>query len=251
MIYPIAETFHSVQGEARWAGTPMFFIRLAGCNVGEYLRGSFLPNIQVVEKELPLLTNHEHSVCTTVTGQKFLCDTDYRTAERLTEADILSRWQTVKEPHVCITGGEPFLHNLTPLVLVLQKQGVMIHIETSGTKPIAFPPDADLDFPEVGEVDWKQIWVTCSPKKGFLPELLPRINEVKLLIGGDFDKAWVQRGLQKFLETMQVTSEFIYLQPINGVMEAIDSSLKLCLDLLQEYPQLKLSAQLHKYISQR
>ncbi|MCH2543374.1 MAG: 7-carboxy-7-deazaguanine synthase QueE, partial [Candidatus Atelocyanobacterium sp. ALOHA_A2.5_9] len=32
--YPIAETFHSIQGEGAWTGVSAFFIRLAGCNVG-------------------------------------------------------------------------------------------------------------------------------------------------------------------------------------------------------------------------
>ena len=33
ITYPIAEIFYSIQGEGRWTGRPMVFLRLAGCSV--------------------------------------------------------------------------------------------------------------------------------------------------------------------------------------------------------------------------
>ena len=48
--YPIAETFHSLQGEGAWAGTNAFFIRLAGCDVTFSPKTYKLPKLSIYEK---------------------------------------------------------------------------------------------------------------------------------------------------------------------------------------------------------
>jgi 7-carboxy-7-deazaguanine synthase len=247
MIYPIAETFNSLQGEGVFTGTPMLFVRLAGCNVGEF--GATAPG-DVTPGDFPLYEKHEHSICTSVSGAKFLCDTDYRVHERKSEADLVNLLRG--EEHVCITGGEPFLHNLTPLVRAFQVVGVVVHIETSGTLPIRFPEDPDPDFPTNGVIDHEQLWITCSPKKGLKAEELLKVQEIKFLVSPNTNTEAVQRIVdlaEEYGQPELVTN--IFLQPINEVHLCREDSLDRCLDLLCEFPSLRLSAQLHKYLKQR
>jgi organic radical activating enzyme len=103
--YPIAETFHSLQGEGAWAGTSAFFIRLAGCDVG---------CVWCDVKESWDAEKHP-----------------LQSVERLTESVIQSG-----APICVITGGEPTMHNLSELTQLLQAQGIRTHLETSGTQPL-------------------------------------------------------------------------------------------------------------------
>ena len=237
MRYPIAETFHSVQGEGYWTGTPMLFIRLAGCNVGEYAAidshlGVHMPN------DFPLYQEKKHSVCTTYHGQQFLCDTDYHAdGEAKTVTELVALLGNTR--HACITGGEPFLHNLAPLVCAIQEKLVKVHIETSGTKPLEFSRPVANGL----------LWITMSPKKGMLDTVFTHagagVDEWKLLVGPFTTAEEVGTFAGK------VPHALVYLQPINAVHSAWEDSLTNCLQLLSVFPQLRLSAQLHKYIHQR
>ena len=101
---PVAETFHSIQGEGVWTGTQAAFIRLAGCN----LKCSF-------------------------------CDTDHKARVKLTIPDLMGSIRG--KHHVVITGGEPTIHNLHPLTRELKNQGHFIQVETNGTGRV--PPEVD------------------------------------------------------------------------------------------------------------
>jgi organic radical activating enzyme len=95
----VNEIFYSVQGEGAWIGTPMIFIRLAGCSMG----------------------------CD-------FCDTKYSWAEgkkMLIEA-ILQEIRIYPCKRVCITGGEPLEQDLRGLTTVLEAEGYAIHLETNG-----------------------------------------------------------------------------------------------------------------------
>ena len=102
---PVMEMFYSIQGEGLFVGTPAFFVRLAGCDVGcpwcdvkESWDSSIYPSIEIQE----------------ITEQ--LIDTNCKTA--------------------IITGGEPCLHSLKTLTTSIQNQGVATHLETSGSSEI-------------------------------------------------------------------------------------------------------------------
>lgn len=97
MYYPINEIFTSIQGEGPDVGRPANFIRLAGCN----LDCSF-------------------------------CDTDHKSIETLHSAEIVSRLDP-NVHFVVITGGEPFLHDLGPLVKALNAATYLVTIESNGT----------------------------------------------------------------------------------------------------------------------
>ena len=123
MKYPITEIFHSLQGEGHFVGYPMTFVRFAGCSVVGC-------SIRTECDEAP-----------------------WKAKEKLDTRAIVAR---VKECQfaseggiVCLTGGEPTDHDLTPVVAALRDEGFRIHIETSGVRSLAGIP---FD------------WITVSPK---------------------------------------------------------------------------------------
>src|SRR5215510_8072532 len=80
---------------------------------------------------------------------------------------------------VVITGGEPLMYNLDELTKELQSASLKTHIETSGAYPLS------------GSWDW----ICLSPKKfkAPLPEILPRANELKVIIFNKSDFEWPEK----------------------------------------------------------
>lgn len=115
-VYKLSEIFYSVQGEGLLQGLPMVFIRLSGCNLN----------------------------CR-------FCDTKYalKNGKETELIKILRELKKHKCKRVCITGGEPFLQNLKPLVKSLKGKNYWIAAETNGT----IWQNLTLD------------WLTVSPKK--------------------------------------------------------------------------------------
>lgn len=140
MIYKINEIFTSIQGEGPSAGIPANFIRMAGCN----LNCSF-------------------------------CDTDFSLKQELDIDTILSALNP-KVPLTVITGGEPFLQELKPLLLALFSHGYETEFETNGTvwndkkwmpynmRTICSPKPTFKIHPEIAErvIAWKYIISTDS-----------------------------------------------------------------------------------------
>lgn len=230
---PIAEIFASLQGEGQWVGTPMLFIRTAGCNVGK-------PAKALKEDPFPILnTGREASACVTWDGRVFPCDTDYTLKEKLTLNDIVARVEGIGYKHVCITGGEPFLHAdlIEDLFLELDRRGVMVHVETSGT---IVPPAV-----------WNSLicphyWITCAPKLNAQTAMIRRADELKLLVDQDFDE---YKLLPEFLKHPNV-----FLCPVNSVEMTGGNNppnVRKCIELLQKFPQWRLSLQTHKFFGWR
>lgn len=239
MKVPLAEHFHSIQGEGHWVGTPMHFIRLAGCSVGHYLR----PDTVHKEGEPPTLpTGKPAWLCHTWDRRPFWCDTDFNKKE---EVELEQLLEETWEDHICITGGEPLIH--TKVIEALYKEWcaygsakfckATIHVETSGTILHDLPVDT--------------FWITCSPKIGWNPEVVKAADELKLLISQDTPDEWPE----EFLEHTRV-----FLSPINQVVNGeIDgiydtrstASLRRAQELLRAHPSWRLSVQLHKYLGVR
>jgi 7-carboxy-7-deazaguanine synthase len=134
------EIFASIQGEGLRQGEPTIFVRLAGCN----LRCSF-------------------------------CDTKraWEAGTERTIADLLSEVRRLRDDFpaawVAITGGEPLVQNIAPLVDLLRSDGFRIQVETNGTRPPT--PAAD--------------WYSVSPKPpeyDFHPAFPGKAREVKLVV---------------------------------------------------------------------
>lgn len=223
-----------------YGGAMFAFIRLSGCSVGKpFPKEMYQPKMDPIEGAhkipgLPIYTE----MCTLYDGRTFACDTDYRVKERLTLKQIFDRIpEDIK--HICITGGEPFIHNLNPFLDWTKDRESMLHVETSGTIPLikAFPNKGGTNFdPEVSDV-----WITVSPKFGVLPAMVKRADEIKILI----DEYFTPRNLiHEILE-----HERVYIQPVNGEWTVDKKNLALVMDWQKKYPHWRVSLQLHKVLS--
>ncbi len=155
MIYDVCEIFYSIQGEGLNQGKSAVFIRLSGCN----LRCSW-------------------------------CDTKYawKNGEKLSLKEIVERVKSFKCGDVCLTGGEPFLQDISLLVKSLRREGFKVSVETNGTI-------------------WRDIkfdWITVSPKpegkryhrKGYDIRFRNVAGEFKYVITCEDDFKFIDRQLK-------------------------------------------------------
>ena len=195
--YPVMEVFPTLQGEGKYTGSPSYFIRLAGCDVG----CSWCD----VKESWPIEDHPQIKIDELVLGAK---------ASGL--------------PMVVVTGGEPCMYNLEPLTTALKKEGLKIHLETSGAHPI------------LGDFDW----ITLSPKKfkDCLPGSYLKANELKIVVVNKHDLKWAQE------QAIHVKDDtLLYLQPewdrkekVQGIIEDFLGS--------GEGRVWSLSTQTHKYL---
>src|SRR5580765_3107504 len=177
---PIAETFHSIQGEGTWVGTPMHFIRLAGCPVGKKasaeLRSSGDFNVLAPEWQRFGYDNPNVSACKTWDGRAFVCDTDFSCHTYKTVDELIGEtW----EKHICLTGGEPLIHQKSLIEQGFFQQAfakrIQVHIETSGT--------VELDHRLIHD---NRLWIAVAPKWNFLSSMIRLASEIKFLVDENF-----------------------------------------------------------------
>ncbi len=216
---PVNEIFQSIQGEARWAGTPSVFIRLQGCAVGCPWCDTRHTWTLDAGDEIPVAAMRAKT-------------RDATTHARLDVADLLAIGESHQARHVVITGGEPCAHDLTELTEKLIAGGRGVQIETSGTEPVRVGAGA---------------WVTVSPKLdmpgGFKvrDDAMARADEWKIPVGkqADIDAALA------FLAERPRPAE-VWLQPLSRSPKATE----LC---IAEATRLgfKVSVQIHQFLGVR
>lgn len=234
VLFPVAETFVSPQGEGLFTGTMMQFVRLAGCSVGK-------PYNQVERVQLNILNSYQ-TKCATFDGREFTCDTNYQMKTSMTKKGIADLAMQHSLKRICLTGGEPLMHEgIIPAIHWLASRGFTVHVETSGTIPLVriFNP--------------KRVWITVSPKRGYLPsEIRENANEIKLLVDENFtDEVLKQFMTSVFPEGAKDFSPTVWLQPINNEYNINYANVKLCLAMMDRYRTLRLSLQQHKVIGVR
>lgn len=143
MIIPVHETFQeTIQGEGYWQGTPVDFIRLAGCPVGCHY-----------------------------------CDTGYANGGLGLPREYRSFNELIDElrsPRAVISGGEPFIHKKLPeLVSTIEATGRKVSIETSGCFWQEISADAWITLSPKQHI---------SPRYPVVPQMWERANEIKLVI---------------------------------------------------------------------
>jgi 7-carboxy-7-deazaguanine synthase len=162
----VSEIFRSLQGEGLYAGKPMSFLRLKGCNIN----------------------------CR-------WCDTTYASRadskfEELSVTEVVSKLKalpTRKGDWICITGGEPLLQssNLEKFIGLSNVEGWKITIETNGTY---LPPswkqridswNADIKCPSSG-MSGKSLedWLFLTSK-----------DQVKFVVEDRYDIQFVENTL--------------------------------------------------------
>jgi len=103
--YPLMEHFYTVQGEGTWTGTPAYFLRLGGCDVG---------CVWCDVKESWNAENHSKTKI----------------------GEMVKFVQLTKSEVIVITGGEPLMYDLSPLTQLLKFNNYRLHLETSGVYPL-------------------------------------------------------------------------------------------------------------------
>jgi len=193
--YPLMEDFYTIQGEGAHSGTPAYFIRLAGCDV-----------------------------------QCWWCDVkdswDESKHPREKSSEIVKRAVESGAKIAVITGGEPLLHNLEPITLMLKKAGLNVHIETSGSSPMT------------GSFDW----ITLSPKrfKQPLDEIFPYVDELKVVVLKNKDLEWAEKNAAKCPESTR-----LLLQPEWDT----PTSVPLIVEYVKANPKWGISLQTHKFMN--
>jgi organic radical activating enzyme len=194
---PLVEVFYSLQGEGLRTGQATVFVRLAGCNLA----------------------------CD-------FCDTDFRVRETRAEEALVEeiarigggcRW-------VCLTGGEPTLHDLQSLCDRLHERGYRLQVETNGSRP---------------RPQWKLDHITVSPKQPQGGRLDPwyeeNADEFKYVVDGAADVLRAVEGARSHGRTAWVQPNALNPQAVS-----------LCIDAVQTYPDLlRLSLQTHKLLQIR
>ncbi len=141
ITYPIHEAFFTFQGEGSAMGLPAYFVRTYGCPV----RCSFCDSAGTWHPSW--LPDH---------------------VARMTPLAIVQGALLAGATRMVVTGGEPTIFDLAPLVDEAQEARMEVHLETSG----AFPIKGDFD------------WIMLSPKKAKLPlkESMEKADEFKFII---------------------------------------------------------------------
>ncbi len=157
--YPINERFATWQGEGVFMGRRAFFIRTHGCPLHCPWcdsAGTWHPNY--VPADVP----------------------------KMTPSELIKEVLAANMTRVVLTGGEPTIFDLDPLISAFHQAGFSVALETSGAFEVKGYPD----------------WITLSPKKWKLPiiETVTRANEFKFIIETPEDidfylQAMLNRGL--------------------------------------------------------
>ena len=197
--YPVVEIFESIQGEGSWIGKPVTFIRFAHCN----LKCSW-------------------------------CDTDFSPKRTLSLAEIVplinARYDLV------LTGGEPLLLDLEPLLLKVKElyPRMKIAIETNGTLSTNGLRHRRL-------LDW----VVCSPKPdtGYFIHDECEIDELKYVVDNDFSPHML---LPKILK-LELAGP-IWLQPEGSNMQEM---WRKAFVIAMDFSCFRVGVQLHKIMEVR
>lgn len=230
-MYPVAEIFYSIQGEGAQSGTPMVFVRLAGCTVGK-------PFTQEEKKTQGL--EIFQTKCTAWNGQQFACDTDYRLSKKMSVAEILTEVQSLSMDckWVSITGGEPLMHDLQDLLEELYTKGYYVHVETSGT--IALTAELQRILQTVN-------YLVVSPKYPLIKEYAEITDEFRVVV----DEAFTWDSLPDFLKNADDNIINLYISPVNGLNTITDANVQKCVEIAKEHPSVKISLQIHKLLGVR
>ena len=215
----VNEIFPTIQGEARWTGTPATFIRLQGCPVG----------CSWCDTKHTWPVNEKKKI--TVDEMLAKIDPAPNWAE-MSVADVAAVVRSMKPRHFVITGGEPCTYDLLTLTANLKTLGT-VQVETSGTHEIKAVPGT---------------WVTVSPKIGMAGGLkvrgdaMQRADEIKFPV----ETAEDIKRLEELLARHPANGRLVWLQPVSQDDEATELCVRACMTR-----RWSLSIQTHKYAGVR
>lgn len=226
MIYKVNELFTTIQGEGSFTGHPAVFVRLQGCDVG----CGFCDTKQSWDdKDQKYVVDAKD-----VFGKGLVQSEQEKLLWGNVSLDAIVNYvnEQVNVKLVVITGGEPCLQDILPLIEAIEDTNRTVQIETSGTEPVRCTD---------------KTWVTVSPKidignmKPMVSQAVMRANEIKYVCGAIAHL----KKLDALLEQYKVNAK-IYLQPLSILPKAT----KICVDEAIKRGWL-VSIQTHKYINVR
>lgn len=197
VTYDINEIFRSLQCEGYNAGRPAVFLRFAGCQ----LHCSY-------------------------------CDTDHSLMYKLTLQELTSEIVKLEKVNLIyvLTGGEPTLQNLTPLIEFIGEERVCI--ETNGVLWKRLHKIRER-FPDV--------FITVSPKAGHISyKSFEVANEIKVVLDKNLDMKKIECDIPYSL----FNSHRCYIQPCSEDYQP-------AIDYVSENPLWRLSVQLQKVLNIR
>ena len=193
-MLPLMEAFYTIQGEGAHTGRAAYFIRVGGCDVGCHWCD--------VKESWNADLHPPTSIRDIANGAAEYSDT------------------------IVITGGEPFMWNMTPLTNELRSKGMKIHVETSG----AYPLSGDWD------------WICLSPKKTMppKPEFYEAAHELKVIIYNQNDFKWAEEHAAKVSPNCR-----LFLQPEWSRRDTVMPDIT---EYIMKNPRWQVSLQTHKYL---
>ena len=192
---PLIDEFYTIQGEGFHFGKAAYFIRIGGCDIGCYW-----------------------------------CDTKYSwraDRDKLADInDIVKNIKANKAKTIVVTGGEPLLYNLKPLIDLVHKNNISAFLETSGAYKLT------------GNWDW----ICLSPKRNLPPQqqIIPLANELKVIILDETDFDWAEKYAQLVNKQCH-----LFLQPEWSRRNSITPKI---VEYIKTNPKWKISIQAHKFM---
>jgi 7-carboxy-7-deazaguanine synthase len=194
--YPLMEHFYTIQGEGKYSGRAAYFLRIGGCDVGcvwcdvkESWDKNLHPETSIDAMLRPILES--------------------------------------KTDFVVITGGEPAMYDLNPLVNALHANNIYVAIETSGAYEV------------MGDIDW----FCLSPKKFKMPvdSAYKSADEFKVVIYHPSDFEWAEKQTALLRHDCE-----LFLQPEWSKTEQL---LPKIIDYVKQNPKWRISLQTHKFMN--
>lgn len=153
------------------------------------------------------------------------CDTDFADGNEMTVDEILKEIGKYSSKWIIWTGGEPTIQLKNEHLEVFREHGYKQAIETNGTRRVPTLID----------------YITCSPKQDFetIKTRIPEVDEIRMPIkvGDPIPDITVFPKANNYFLSPIFDGDKINLQNVDY-----------CVELIKQYPQWKLSLQIHKLI---